>query len=90
MMNTKYYLKNYLPYDLFSLGGCGLYGLMVGFLILENQRLGVIVAILPLLVWFAIVDDRNCLYILLAFTPFQLSPFISQKYLHNFMMKSER
>jgi hypothetical protein len=71
-------LKDDFPYNLLFLGLCCLYGLVVGLFIMKNEILGVLAAILPLLAWFTLIDARNCLYLLLAFLPFQASPFIYQ------------
>jgi len=81
MFRPKYLLKDRLHYDLFSIVFCLLYGLLVGFSIMLDPKLGVVVAILPLSVWLVLVDKIFALYLMLALYPFQATPFLSQNLL---------
>lgn len=78
MLRVRNILKEELPYGLYSFGICGLYGLVVGLLIMVDPKVGTVAAVLPLLTWIALVEVKNCLYLLLAFTPFHASPFVEQ------------
>ena len=76
MISVKNFLKNDFLYGIYPWGICCLYGFIVGFLIMEDRGIAIVAAILPLFVWFALVDVRNFLYLLLFFTIIHESPFI--------------
>jgi O-antigen ligase len=58
-----------------------LLAMLVGFFIMFNPKLGVILALLPVIIYCMLIDKKNALLLLLAFTPFHASPFIDQNLL---------
>ena len=76
MVRPQNFLKDCLYYNQFSVAFCVLYALATGILLMADYKLGVVIAILPLLAFVLINDKKNGLYILLAFTSLQEAPFL--------------
>jgi hypothetical protein len=64
-----------------NIGTAILLALFVGVSIVFSPKLGVILAILPALVYFMLADKENALLLLLAFIPFHTAPILDQNLL---------
>jgi len=82
MARTKYFLKADLSEDIFPSMCWGGYALFLGYSIVLNPKLGVIISILPMLIWFIVSDKINILYLLLALMPFNQVPFLNENLLN--------